>query len=53
MDEFVDRVTELAELDSPVRHRGFVVVFGRRRIGKTKLIGEWLRRRGGLYSQAI
>jgi hypothetical protein len=27
--------------------------FGRRRIGKTKLIGEWLRCRGGLYSQAI
>lgn len=53
MDEFVDRVTELAELDGLIRHHGLVVVFGRRRIGKTKLIGEWLRRRGGLYSQAI
>jgi len=53
MDAFVDRATELAELDDLARHHGLVVVFGRRRIGKTKLLGEWLRRRGGLYSQAI
>lgn len=53
MAAFVDRTAELAELDGLVRHHGLVVVFGRRRIGKTKLLGEWLRRRGGLYSQAI
>jgi len=53
MDAFVDRVAELAELDGLAHHHGLVVVFGRRRIGKTKLLGEWLRRRGGLYSQAI
>lgn len=53
MDAFVDRAAELAELDGLARHHGLVVVFGRRRIGKTKLLGEWLRRRGGLYSQAI
>jgi len=53
MAAFVDRAAELAELERLSRHHGLVVVFGRRRIGKTKLLGEWLRPRGGLYSQAI
>jgi AAA+ ATPase superfamily predicted ATPase len=38
VDTFVDRAAELAELDALARHHGLVVVFGRRRIGKTKLL---------------
>jgi AAA+ ATPase superfamily predicted ATPase len=28
-------------------------VYGRRRVGKTRLLGEWLKARDGFYSQAI
>lgn len=50
---FVNREIELAELTRLSRHEGLVVVFGRRRIGKTSLLTEWRRRSGGLYSQAV
>src|SRR5438105_12169872 len=52
MDSFVNRRVELAELDA-LPTSGLVVVFGRRRIGKTKLLTEWLRGRDGVYTQAI
>lgn len=29
------------------------MVFGRRRVGKTRLLTHWLTRRQGLYAQAI
>jgi AAA+ ATPase superfamily predicted ATPase len=50
---FVNRKQELAELDSFARRGGLLVVFGRRRVGKTRLLTHWLTRRSGLYSQAI
>ena len=51
MDEgFVDREEELRLLRDAWRGRpGFVVVYGRRRIGKTRLLLEFLREIGGVY----
>lgn len=51
--EFVNRAAELAELDAHAREGGLLVIFGRRRVGKTRLLVHWLRRSKGLYSQAI
>jgi len=51
--DFVNRVAELTELDAAARRGGLLVVFGRRRVGKTRLLRQWLERRDGLYSQAI
>jgi hypothetical protein len=51
--DFVNRERELAELDRAARHGGLLVVFGRRRVGKTRLLRKWLEGRGGLYTQAI
>jgi uncharacterized protein len=51
--KFVNRDAELRELEAAARHGGFLVVFGRRRVGKTRLLRQWLQGRDGLYSQAI
>ncbi len=53
--DFVNREAELRELDAAARHGGLLVVFGRRRVGKTRLLRRWLEAgdRHGLYSQAI
>ena len=51
--EFVERDAELRELDAAAKRGGLVVVFGRRRVGKTRLLRQWLKARAGLYSQAI
>ena len=51
--EFVNRDAELRELDAAGRHGGLLVMFGRRRVGKTRLLRQWLQARDGLYSQAI
>jgi hypothetical protein len=51
--DFVDRDAELRELDAAARRGGLLVVFGRRRVGKTRLLRQWLQARDGLYSQAI
>jgi uncharacterized protein len=51
--EFVNRERELAELDTAKQRGGLLVVYGRRRIGKTRLLTEWLAAHEGLYSQAI
>ena len=51
--KFVNREAELLELDKAAARGGLVVVFGRRRVGKTRLLRHWLNRRDGLYSQAI
>ncbi len=51
--EFVNRAAELAELDAAARKGGLLVVYGRRRVGKTRLLRRWLDTHDGLYSQAI
>jgi AAA+ ATPase superfamily predicted ATPase len=51
--EFVDRHDELRRLDQALRQPGaFAVIWGRRRVGKSRLLIEWSRRRGGLYTVA-
>lgn len=50
---FVNRTRELSELESARRAGGLLVVYGRRRVGKTRLLRQWLAARAGLYSQAI
>src|SRR6266480_1419365 len=50
---FTNRVDELKILDTAAKASGLLVVFGRRRVGKTRLLTHWLKPRGGLYSQAI
>jgi len=51
--EFTNRAAELKELEAAANSGGLLVVFGRRRVGKTRLLVHWLEPRGGLYSQAI
>lgn len=48
---FVDRTVEGARLDALVPP-GLGVLWGRRRVGKTRLLVEWCRRTGGLYTVA-
>ena len=50
---FSNRTSELKELDKAADAGGLLVLFGRRRVGKTRLLRHWLSRREGLYSQAI
>jgi hypothetical protein len=50
---FVNRVADLRELDGAARRGGLLVVYGRRRVGKTRLLRHWLQNRDGLYSQVI
>src|SRR5437763_928808 len=50
---FANRRAELKELDAAAAAGGLLVFFGRRRVGKTRLLAHWLARHGGLYSQAI
>lgn len=49
---FLDRQSELAALSSIDREGGLAVVWGRRRIGKTRLLLEWCERRRGVYTVA-
>ena len=51
--DFVNRESDLRELDVTAKRGGLLVVYGRRRVGKTRLLGEWLKKHAGLYSQAI
>ena len=51
--KFVDRHNELRRLDRALRQRGaLAVIWGRRRVGKSRLLIEWSRRRDGLYTVA-
>lgn len=45
---FIDRETELSALNAIISRRApqFVVVYGRRRVGKTTLLVEWAKRSG-------
>jgi AAA+ ATPase superfamily predicted ATPase len=51
---FLDRAEELARLLRLSRRRegSLAVVYGRRRIGKTRLLVEWVERTGGVYAVA-
>ncbi len=51
---FMNRDPELARLAALAQSRdgGLAVVFGRRRIGKTRLLLEWCRRHDGFYAVA-
>ena len=51
--DFVNRVREIEQLDAAARKGGLLVVFGRRRVGKSRLLHQWLRQNGGLYGQAM
>lgn len=51
--EFVNREGELRELDTAAKKGGLLVIYGRRRVGKTRLLRHWLQTHDGLYSQAI
>ncbi|MEO8185683.1 MAG: ATP-binding protein, partial [Deltaproteobacteria bacterium] len=51
--EFVNRAAELRELDAAAKVGGLLVLYGRRRVGKTRLLRHWLDHHDGLYSQAI
>jgi len=51
--QFVNREPELRELEAAARKGGLLVVYGRRRIGKTRLLRHWLQTRDSFYSQAI
>lgn len=51
--KFFDRQREMQRLDSAVaRVPGFVVIWGRRRVGKSRLLTEWSRQNDALYAVA-
>ena len=51
--KFLDRNDEMRRLDSALRGGGaFAVIWGRRRVGKSRLLIEWCRRHDGLYTVA-
>lgn len=49
--EWLNREAELARLRRLAARRdgGLAVLWGRRRVGKTRLLVEWVRREGGIY----
>lgn len=51
MGRFVDRASEMETLEREYQRNGasFVVVYGRRRVGKTTLINEFCRGKNALY----
>lgn len=51
MSQFVDRIDDLATLEDQfaLEEATFVVLYGRRRIGKTALISEFVRDKNALY----
>jgi len=50
--EFFDREEELERLQRLARTGGLGVIWGRRRIGKTRLLLEWCKKNDGLYTVA-
>ena len=50
---FIDRTEEMGRLDASLEHPGaLAVIWGRRRVGKTRLLIEWSQRHDGLYAAA-
>ena len=52
--KFIDRSSEIARLDALIARPegGLAVLWGRRRVGKTRLLLEWSSRHPGLYTVA-
>ena len=50
--DFLNRGAELQRLDRALRPGALVAVWGRRRVGKSRLLTQWSRRRDGLYTVA-
>ena len=51
--QFIDRVDEMRRLDRVLDGAGgFTAIWGRRRVGKSRLLLEWSRLRDGLYTVA-
>lgn len=46
---FLNRKAELTRLDRLAREGGLAVVYGRRRVGKTRLLLEWVSAHHGVY----
>lgn len=53
--KFINREKELKELNRLLEQGkgGLITIFGRRRIGKTRLLREWIQKHQGFYTQAI
>ena len=51
MAEFIDRQEEMQTLDNEYARKGssFVVLYGRRRVGKTTLISEFIKNKKRSY----
>lgn len=48
--DFINRTAELSRLNDSLRLDGaLVVVWGRRRVGKTRLLLDWAMKNGGIY----
>ena len=48
--DFIGRASELATLNAEyTRESGFVIVYGRRRVGKTTLIKEFIKDKRAFY----
>lgn len=48
--DFIGRTSELATLNAELeRGSGFVVIYGRRRVGKTTLIKEFIKDKRAFY----
>ena len=52
--DFIDRNEEIKRLDRVVARKqaSLVVLWGRRRVGKTRLVNEWCRKNNGIYTVA-
>ena len=52
--KFINRIQEMHRLDHLASHtkEGVVVVWGRRRVGKTRLLLEWAQKHNGVYFTA-
>ena len=51
MAEFIDRQEEMQTLDNEYARKcsSFVVLYGRRRVGKTTLISEFIKNKNALF----
>ena len=50
--DFLNRKEEMQRLNAALRGGAFAVIWGRRRVGKSRLLIEWCRQHDGLYTVA-
>lgn len=50
---FVNRKLEIKMFDDAQQKRGLVIVWGRRRVGKTALMQKWISENTGIFTQCI